>query len=199
MLEVQEAGEFLAVLLFVGALLLTQVAPFKSYRFLPAELGRRARRLQRDFALERRRKYPTVYPALALPGLSHAVTVAMVLWFAIRAARAAALAGGRSVAAQVLDMLRLGFTQGVDAKSYYVHDLYRLSPADAVQQTMTRVETKNGLNRALQNLREDAAAPGTGRQARLLAHLRRARHSLGGDSCLRRAREADRLRRGRGL
>lgn len=157
--EVQELFEFVAVVLFAVALLLTQVAPFKSYRFVPTELGRRARSLQRDFALERRRKYPTIYPVLALPGPSHVVTVVMVLWFALRAARAAALAGGRSVAGQVLDMLRLGLTQGIDAKSYYVHDLYRLSPADAVGQTMTRVETKNGLNRAVQNLREDSPFP----------------------------------------
>ena len=158
-LEIQEAGEILAIMLFVAALLLTQVAPLRSYRFLPTELGSRARRLQRDFALERRRKYPTTRPWLAVPGISHLLTVAMVLWFAPRAARAAALAGGRSVAGQILDMLRLGFTQGVDAKSYYVHDLYRLSPADAVEQTMTRVETKNGLNRALQNLRDDTPLP----------------------------------------
>lgn len=159
LLEVQEAGEVLAIVLFVGALLLTQVAPLKSYRFLPSELGNRARRLQRDFALERRRKYPTTRPWLAVPGISHLFIVAMVLWFAPRAARAAAHAGGRSVLGQVADMLRLGFTQGIDAKSYYVHDLYRLSAPGAVEQTMTRVETKNGLTRAVQNLREVTPLP----------------------------------------
>ncbi len=159
LLEIQEAGEVVAILLFVCAMLLTQVAPLKSYRFLPSELGRRARRLQRDFALERRRKYPTTRPWLAIPGISHLFIVAMVLWFAPRAARAAARAGGRSVLGQVADMLRLGFTQGIDAKSYYVHDLYRLSAPGAVEQTMTRVETKNGLTRAVQNLREVTPLP----------------------------------------
>ena len=146
-------------MLFVGAMLLTQVAPLKSYRFLPAALGRRARRLQRDFALERRRKYPTVRPRLAVPGVSHLGDALPWSCGSRSGRRGRARAGGRGVLGQVLDMLRLGFTQGIDAKSYYVHDLYRLSPADAVEQTMTRVETKNGLNRALQNLREDTPLP----------------------------------------
>lgn len=159
MAEVQEAGEFLALALFVGALLLTQVAPLKSYAFAPADLGRRARSLQRDFMLERRRKYPTVYPVLALAGFSHLLTVVHMLWCAMRAAPAAARHGGRRVAGQMLDMLRLGFTQGIDAKSYYLLDLFRAASPETVDQTLTRVETKNGLTRAIQNLREHTLQP----------------------------------------
>jgi len=155
----QELLEFLSVLLFTAAMMLMRFAPLKSYSFQPAELGRRARSLQRDFALERRRKYPTVYPVLALPGFSHLLIVIHALWCAVRAAPAAARDGGRSVAGQMLDMLRLGFTQGIDAKSYYVLGLYRARTPNTVDQTMTRVETKNGLTRAVQNLREHTPLP----------------------------------------
>lgn len=154
----QELCEFSTTLLFVSALLVTQVGPMKSYLFPPNEVGRRARRLFYDFGLETRRRYPTPYPALAIPGLSHLLTVAIVLWYAPRAAPAASQAGGRSILRQILDLLRLGFMQGIDAKSYYVHDLY-LPTACAVDETMTRVETKNGLNKALQGLRADHGGP----------------------------------------
>jgi hypothetical protein len=157
--EVQEAGELLSLALFVGALLLTQVAALKSYRFAPADLGRRARSLQYDFCLERRRKYPTIYRLFAYPGASHILIVAMILWCGRRAALHVARTGCRSVAGQILDMLRLGFGEGVDAKSYYVLDLYRQRPHGSADQTMTRVETKNGLNHAVQGLRQNSRLP----------------------------------------
>jgi len=157
--KVQEAGEFLSLVLFVGALLLTQVGALKPYRFAPADLGLRARSLQYDFWLERRRKYPTPYRVFALPGASHLLIVAMIAWCGWRAALRVAQSGGRSIAGQIIDMLRLGFGEGVDAKSYYVLDLYRQTPHGSADQTMTRVETKNGLNRAVQNLREHSPLP----------------------------------------
>lgn len=152
----QESGELVTVFLFVVALLLTRIAPLKDYRFAPEKLGLRGRRLQADFGLRGRPRYPTGYPLLQVPGFRHLFIVAMILWFAPRAAGAVARHGGRSVFAQIADLLRLGFVEGIDAKSYYVHELYR-DPSLA-DETLTRVETKNGLTKALQSLRATASA-----------------------------------------
>lgn len=158
LVTLQEGLEFATTGLFVLGLVLARFAPLKSYAFAPEEIGRRARRLFSDFDLETRRRYPTPYPALAIAGPRHLLTVAMIAWFAPGAARAAARAGGRSVPRQIWDMLRLGFGEDVDAKSYYVHDLYR-HDVRAAGMTMTRVETKNGLVKAMQNLRAGRPGP----------------------------------------
>jgi len=152
--DVEEFCEFLAALLFTAALLLTQVAPFKSYRFARAELGRRARRLYFDFALAPCLRYARVHPLLAFPGARYLVDVLQILWFAPQAALAAARDSGRSVPAQVVDLLRLCFVHGIDAKAYYVHGLYRLAAQGAVEETVTRSESKNGLTSALKRLRK---------------------------------------------
>lgn len=155
--RLQEACELLSVFLFVSGLALTQFAPLKSYRFPPDEVGKRARRLLYDFGIEAPPRYPAPYPVLFQPVARHLFIIVMIAWFAPQAARAASRASGRGVGKQLLDMLRLGFVERIDAKSYYVHDLYR-APARA-SETLTRVETKNGINRALQQLRANRPGP----------------------------------------
>lgn len=152
--EFHEFCEFLAALLFAVALLLTQVAPFKSYSFPPAEIGRRARSLYFDFALAPCRRYARVHPSLDFPGARYLVDLLQILWFTPQAARAAARDGGRGVPVQIVDLLRLCFKEGIDAKAYYVHDLYRQAPHGSVEETITRAESKNGLTSALKGMRK---------------------------------------------
>jgi hypothetical protein len=149
------------VTLFVAALLLARLAPLKSYRFPPNEIGQRGRRLFYDFRLRTGKKprYPSRFPVLEIPGLSHLFTVVMILWIVPRAAAAVWRAGGRGLLGQVADMLRLGFQQGIDAKSYYVHDLYLPGGHAAERETLTRVETKNGLTKAINNLGAGSGLP----------------------------------------
>ena len=154
---IRELFEFLAVLLFAVALLLTQIAPLKSYRFPPAEIGRRARSLCFDFGLAPGRRYAKLNSLLDFPGTGYLVDVFQILWFAPQAARAAARDGGRSVPFQILDLLRLCFKEGIDAKAYYVHDLYRPAPHGSVEETITRSESKNGVTSALRHLRPPPA------------------------------------------
>jgi Sugar-transfer associated ATP-grasp len=153
--QTMEAGELLTVTLFVAALLFARLAPLKGYRFAPNEVGRRGRRLFFDFGLgrlARRPRYPSKYPALQVAGLRHLFIIVMILWIAPGAAAAARRASGRGILGQLADMLRLGFRQGIDAKSYYVHDLYMPGGRVAELETLTRVETKNGLNKAINGL-----------------------------------------------
>ena len=155
--RIEEFAELLATALFVAGLLLARAAPLKNYRFAPHEIGAKARALFYDFGLQTRQRYPVPFSAFGLPGLRHLATLAIILYYLPRAAGAVRRETGVGFFAQALDLLRAGFVHGVDAKSYYVHDLYR--DPELLAATLTRVETKNGLNRALQNLRGTRPGP----------------------------------------
>lgn len=156
--KIEDLAEFAATTTFVFGLLLTQIAPMKSYHFAPDQIGLRARRLFYDFGLETRRRYPAPQPVLALPVFRHLLILAIIARFMPGSAGAVRRDHGRSYRAQLADLLRIGFVHGVDAKSYYVHELYRPEPG-LFEATITRVETKNGLNRRIQLLRADRGGP----------------------------------------
>ncbi|MDR4308600.1 hypothetical protein IHQ68_18420 [Chelatococcus sambhunathii] len=149
--KVEDVAELIASLMFLAGLVLARIAPMKAYVFKPEEIGRRARALFYDLGLETRRRYPTPFPILAAPVFRHVLTLAIALYYLPRAAGAVRRATGRGAIRQFADLMWVGYVHGIDGKSYYVHDLYR-DPA-LVAGTMTRVETKNGLNKALQDLR----------------------------------------------
>ncbi len=155
--KVEDVAELAASLMFLASLVLARAAPMKAYAFEPYEIGRRARALFYDFGLETRRRYPTPFPVLALPGFRHLLTLAIALYYLPRAAAGVRRATGRGALLQFVDLMRVGYVHGIDGKSYYVHDLYR--DKDLVAGTMTRVETKNGLNKALQDLRAHRPGP----------------------------------------
>lgn len=142
---VVETGESMTLLAYISALVLTQFAPLKSYGAPDSEVGREGRRLYADFGLRRAARYPTPYPALQLPVLSHITTIAMILWFGAKIAPSVARACGRSVAGQFADLARLGLLHGVDPRSYYLMELYQPERAGLADAVMTRAETKNGL------------------------------------------------------
>ncbi|WP_020180405.1 sugar-transfer associated ATP-grasp domain-containing protein [Methylopila sp. M107] len=156
--KLEDFAELAATATLVAGLLLTQLSPLKNYRFSPEEVGLKARSLFYDFGLETKRRYPAPQPILALPGFRHLLVLAVIARFWSVSAGAVSRAYGRGYGEQLLDLLRLGFVHGVDAKSYYVHELYRPEPG-LFAATMTRVETKNGLNKRIQMLRETSAGP----------------------------------------
>ncbi|MFC3695612.1 sugar-transfer associated ATP-grasp domain-containing protein [Chenggangzhangella methanolivorans] len=158
MAKAEDLAELAATTTFVLGLLLTQIAPMKSYHFAPDQIGLRARRLFYDFGLETRRRYPAPQPILALPVIRHLFILAIIARFMPGSAGAVRDVYGRGVLAQLGDLLRMGFVHGVDAKSYYVHELYRPEPG-LFEATITRVETKNGLNRRIQLLRAAQGGP----------------------------------------
>jgi hypothetical protein len=156
--KIEDFAEFSATALFMAGLLLTLVAPLKDYVFPADAVGLRARRLFYDFGLGTKQRYPAPYPIFALPVFSQLLTLGIIARFLPVAAGAVSRDAGRGAGAQLLDLLRLGFVHGIDAKSYYVHELYRQEPGLA-EATISRVETKNGLNRWVQKLGEDHDAP----------------------------------------
>ncbi|MET0314359.1 MAG: sugar-transfer associated ATP-grasp domain-containing protein [Hansschlegelia sp.] len=156
--KIEDFAEFSATALFMAGLLLTLVAPLKDYVFPADAVGLRARRLFYDFGLGTKQRYPAPYPIFALPVFSQLLTLGIIARFLPVAAGAVSRDAGRGAGAQLLDLLRHGFMHGIDAKSYYVHELYRQEPG-LVEATISRVETKNGLNRWVQKLGEDHNAP----------------------------------------
>lgn len=150
-----ETGELMSVLGYVFALLWAVFAPFKSYQRPLAEIGLKARQIFRDFALERKSRYPTSYPVLGRPVAREMVLIAMALWFAPRAAASARRDGGGSTARQVANMGRAAL-RGIDPLTFYLLGLYRSGGPVAANAALTRKETKNGLNRAIQDLNRGA-------------------------------------------
>ena len=151
-----EIGELMAVMPYVFALLLTAFAPLKSYRRPASEIGAKAREIYADFGLERIARYPTPYRALHGPVARELTFLAMALWFVPRSAASARADGGPSLLRQLGGLARCAL-RGVDPVSYYVLGLYRRDARpDAA---ITRAETKNGLNKAIQTAGGRDAAP----------------------------------------
>lgn len=156
--RLEDLAELIATSLLAFGLALTQLAPMKEYRFTPETMGRTARALLHDFGIGTRPRYPTSYRALALPLMRELFMIAIILRFWPVSAAAVRREHGRSAGAQLLDLLKLGLLHNVDAKSYYVHEFYRRQPG-LFDATLTRVETKNGLTKRIQDLRAGHGGP----------------------------------------
>lgn len=151
-----EVGELMAAMTYVFALLLTAFAPTKSYRRPVAEIGAKARAVFTDFGLERIARYPTPYRALHRPVVRGFTFLAMALWFWPKSAASARADGAGSPLRQLAGMAACA-ARGIDPVSYYLLGLYRRgAEPDAA---ITRIETKNGLNKALQTAGRRLAAP----------------------------------------
>lgn len=153
---VSEIGELMAAMTYVFALLLTAFAPLKSYRRPTSEIGAKAREVYADFGLERIARYPTPYRALHGPVARELTFLAMALWFIPRSAASARADGGPPALRQIADLARCA-VRGVDPVSYYLLGLYRRDAAPNA--AITRFETKNGLNKAIQTVGRREAAP----------------------------------------
>lgn len=156
--RIEDLAELAATALFVAGLMLSQVVALKDYRFSTDKVGTQARRLFYDFGLEKRMRYPVSHPAFGLPVIRELLIIGVIVRFFPVAAGAVRQSCGVGYRRQLLDLLRIGFAHGVDAKSYYVHELYRREPG-LFEATITRVETKNGLNGRIQRARPGADGP----------------------------------------
>jgi len=151
-----DAGELVVITAYIGALLLTQLGPLKSYLFPEVDLGRKARAIFDDFGLKSAVRYPTPYRALDWPVLRSLVTGAMILWYGLRIGPLVRAASGFSLAGQIWDLTRLGFGAGIDAVSYYHFSLFSRVHGEE-NEVVTRRETKNGLFGALSRQRRGNA------------------------------------------
>lgn len=118
-------------------------------------LGRTARRLFRDLALYDRPRHPKV-KLLHWPILRQAALAGHAVYCWARLGTRVARAHGRSRVQQAADILRLAWTDGLDAQTYYMQELFKrpaTPPATPrAAGTLTRFETKNGLFSALKRL-----------------------------------------------
>jgi len=115
-------------------------------------LGTRARATYRDYRLFKRANYPPSRVAL-LPGIKQFVLLVAALWLAWHLGPAARQVSGRGIAAQLRDLLRLGFRRGIDPVTYYLQEFYRSEARADADNFLTRYETKNGLFSALNHMR----------------------------------------------
>ena len=114
-------------------------------------LGRRALGL-----FGRRIRFMPRYPpllAVHLPLLREIALVLLALWFWARAGVAVRRNSGRSLPAQLVDLLWLGLRERIDPISYYLYGLYLPEHRADTAEYLTRYHTKNGVLQALNHLR----------------------------------------------
>ncbi|MGE0151180.1 MAG: sugar-transfer associated ATP-grasp domain-containing protein [Reyranellaceae bacterium] len=168
--------ELLSLLCYIAALFFTQVRPAAARMLAgkilgiprlavaeamawspraaqPVEIGAVARRLFHERRLFRRARYPTPYPVLHWPGLRQTVTLGMVALFGPALAPRIRQLGGENVCRQLVELVRLGMGQGIDAFTYYLLELYRPGGRRESRFYLTRYETKNGLFTVLNGMR----------------------------------------------
>lgn len=150
---VGDTGELMSIMGYGFALLLTAFAPLKSYDFPLARLGSKAREIFRDFRVQDCARYPTRAPLLQLPVVHQIVMLAMAAVYLPRGAASARADGAGPAPRQLARMIRLALGRGVDPNSFYLLGLYREDGLTAADASLTRIETKNGLTRAMQRTR----------------------------------------------
>jgi len=114
-------------------------------------LGRRALGL-----FGRRIRFMPRYPPLVavhLPLLREISLMLLALWFWTRAGAAVRRDSGRSLPAQLVDLLWLGLRERIDPISYYLYGLYLPQRRADAAEYLTRYHTKNGVLQALNHLR----------------------------------------------
>lgn len=97
------------------------------------------------------RRYPPVLAA-HLPLLRELSLVLLALWFWSRSGVAARRAGGVSLPAQLVDLLRFGLRRRIDPISYYLFELYLPQRRAEAAEYLTRYHTKNGLFAAVNRM-----------------------------------------------
>ena len=115
-------------------------------------VGANARQAYNDCKLYNSAKHPPI--ALAFyPGFQELTIFLVMFWLASTTGPIIRRATGKSITAQIKEMTRLWFHDGVDPPSYYALDLYTHNRFISAPHYLTRFETKNGLFYALNNQR----------------------------------------------
>jgi hypothetical protein len=146
-----EWAELLAIESYVVALVLLEIAPAAALRRAVLAAGAEARRLFEAAGLFRKASYPPLAWA-HWPGMRQALVVAASLALLVAVGPRARRASGRSLRAQLSDLLLLGLRDRFDPLSYYLQDLHFRGGRAEAAQYLTRYETKNGLLHALNGL-----------------------------------------------
>lgn len=147
-----EWAELLTIEAYVVALVLLEIAPAaRPVRGIALAAGAEARRLFDAAGLFRKASYPPL-PWAHWPGVREAVVVAGSVVLVLAVGPSARRASGRSLLAQLVDLLRLGLVDRFDPVSYYFQELHFRGGRAEAAQYLTRYETKNGLMHALNDL-----------------------------------------------
>jgi Sugar-transfer associated ATP-grasp len=148
-----EWAELLAIESYVVALVLLEVAPGATLlRGVSLAVGAEARRVFEMAHLFRKASYPPFRWA-HYPLARGLLAVVACLGLVATIGPAARRASGRSLLAQLADLLRLALREGFDPVSYYLQDLHRRGGRAEAAYYLTRYETKNGLLHALNGMR----------------------------------------------
>jgi hypothetical protein len=108
--------------------------------------------------LFRKAIYPPVRWAF-WPGVCGALTVVASIGLVAVVGPVARRASGRSLRAQLGDLLALGLAQGFDPLAYYFQELYRPGGRAQAAHYRTRSETKNGLFHVMNSMRTSPDGP----------------------------------------
>jgi hypothetical protein len=156
-----EWSELLAIESYVVALVLTgrsAAADAAGMRRTTLAVGAETRRIYEQAHLFRKAIYPPVRWAF-WPGVRGALTVVASIGLVAVVGPAARRASGRSLRAQLGDLLALGLAQGFDPPAYYFQELYRPGGRAEAAHYLTRGETKNGLLHVLNSMRSSPDGP----------------------------------------
>lgn len=153
-----DLGELAAVLTYVCALLLAEFAPLKAYRFPAASIGGKARAALYDFGLLRTERFPVRNRWLRAGPPRWIAIGSILVWHVARVGPTVRRAGGPSLPVQFVDLVRLGL-KGVNPHGYYLLELFRPSHREALDEFVTRVETKNGLTTRLHAFVKEPSRP----------------------------------------
>lgn len=143
-----DGGELVTALTYATGLLLAVFAPVKTYRYAASAVGRKGRELFADFGLRKRARYPTRIAFLHLPVIRPLFLALMALAYFAWCGPGVRRGGGPGITKQLFSLMALA-REGIDAHSYYFLPLYRGGATHGTDAFVTRVETKNGLIKAI--------------------------------------------------
>jgi hypothetical protein len=153
--SIAEWSELLAIECYVVALVFAGAAAPAAASAIPRTalpVGAEARRIYEQANLFRSAIYPR-FRWVLWPGLRGALLVLGSAGLVAALGPAVRRASGRTLRAQLGDLLELGLRRGFDPLAYYFQELYREGGRAEAGHYLTRNETKNGLFHALNSLR----------------------------------------------
>lgn len=157
--SIAEWSELLAIECYVVALVLVGAgAPVSALSRPVLAVGAEARRIYEQANLFRKAIYPPFRWAL-WPGVRNALLVIGSIGLVAVLGRTVRRASGRTLHAQLGDLLALCLRDGFDPLAYFFQELYRKGGRAEAAHYLTRLETKNGLFHALNAMRPSPDGP----------------------------------------
>lgn len=146
-----DLAQFLALQFYLLGVV-TFVAPLRWQLFTrhqsPMSLGDVARSMFSNQSLLHKYRYPRTW-AIALPGAKTVLSLARLVICFSECAPVIRARFGLGLWPQFVGICRAGFRHGLDARAYYLFELYRPEQMQRAGGYVTRYETKNGLFKIL--------------------------------------------------